>query len=241
MEEDGMALQKIQGDLLRNDAGEANPMKRINDTIRDLNSALSDVEPSADRVDKSTADFAQRSRSRIRYIQDIGSARRQQIKTIFDFIVKQEQSTRLSHMEDTLNLPDMRISDCGLIGIESLKKKRNAIDPGSVEPVADMITDDDREESILAMERNVRNALSVKRANRFFDGLGIEPGEVMSSVDMPVRTEDDIIDLLSILVFAPSGGAHYNLHTLRIEEPGDVVAADLKGDFNVDRFEVTTK
>jgi hypothetical protein len=86
LEQDEIALQKLRDDCLRTESDPGKAMAEVLRTIDELSLSLGDVEPTADRVDSSTADFARRSRSRIRYIQDIGSSRRQQVKVIFDYV-----------------------------------------------------------------------------------------------------------------------------------------------------------
>ena len=48
-------------------------------------------------------------------------------------------------------------------------------------------------------------------------------------------TEDDILDGVSCLVFAPAGGAVYRLRLHRDQHPGDLVPTDLMGEFNIER------
>jgi hypothetical protein len=91
------------------------------------------------------------------------------------------------------------------------------------------------------MEKNVRSALRLDRANKFVDRLGLKSGEKMQSGDMPISTEDDVLDSISCLVFASSGGANYRLQTKREETPSVPTAVDLKAGFNIERFEVERK
>lgn len=243
LEQDDLALQRIREDFLRTetapDAGRA--MAEIVRTIEELSLALGDVEPTADRVDTSTADFARRSRSRIRYIQDVGSARRQQVKTIFDYVREHLPAPRLADLEEKLALPAPRLADTGLIGVASLAPTRRLASRAARKPVAQELSDQDREESLREMERNLRNALRLDRANKFVARLGLAPGQKMRSSDLPIHAEDDILDVISCLVFAPAGGANYRLTTDREVQPAAPIGFDGKAGFDIERFELEKK
>jgi hypothetical protein len=148
---------------------------------------------------------------------------------------------RLSHLEEALHLPSPLLAEVGLVGISSLARIRRQIQPGERKQVAAPLTDDDRETSLREMEKNLRNALRLDRANRFVDRLELEPGEKVVSADLPVSTEDDILDVVSCLVFASAGGANYRVTTKREETPNDPVIHDEKAGFGIERFEVEKK
>jgi chorismate mutase len=241
LEQDDTALLRLQADFLRTETETDRALAEIRHTIGELSLLLGDVEPTADRVDTSTADFARRSRSRIRYIQDVGSARRQQVKVIFDFVRERLADVRLPDLGDRLDLPSPRLTDPGLIGIASLARSRRASETAARRPVDLPLSDQEREASLLEMEKNVRNALRLDRANRFIGRLSLKPGQPISSDQLPVHTEDDILDVLSCLVFAPANGSNYRLRTLRQQHPDQPVTMDPKGDFLIERFEVERK
>ncbi len=241
LELDDLALQRLREDYLRTNPDTAGAMPEILRIIEELSLALGDVEPTADRVDTSAADFARRSRSRIRYIQDVGSSRRQQVKTIFDYVREHLSEVRFADLEDKLALPPVRLADIGLVGEQSLAKSRKRADAADLHPVALALSDKEREESLREMEKNMRNALRLDRANRFVDRLDMNPGESMTSNEMQIHGEDDILDVISCLVFAPAGGANYRLRTLREMQPEKPVLMDLKSDFEIERFEVEKK
>jgi hypothetical protein len=129
----------------------------------------------------------------------------------------------------------------GLIGEQSLAKSRKTSEAAARRPVALALSDQEREESLREMEKNMRNALRLDRANRFVDRLELKPGESMTSNAMSIHGEDDILDVISCLVFAPAGGANYRLRTLREMQPHEPVMMDLKSDFEIERFEVEKK
>ncbi len=192
-------------------------------------------------MDAGTADFARRSRSRIRYIQDVGSARRQQIKVIFDYVRDHLGDARLADLDARLDLPPVKLSDPGLIGSASLRVARRRAGTAERHRVVDELTDEDREESLREMDSNMRNALRLDRANRFVEGIGLESGQSTSSESLTIQTEDDILDVLSCLVFATAGGTNHRLETERTRHPERPVLFDAKADFLVERFEVERK
>lgn len=241
LEQDDLALQRLAEDFLRTNSDTAGAMAEIHRTIEELSLALGDVEPTADRVDTSAADFARRSRARIRYIQDVGSSRRQQVKTIFDYVREHLAEVRFADLEDKLVLPPMRLADLGLIGERSLAKSRKTYEATTRCPVPPTLSDQEREESLREMEKNMRNALRLDRANRFLNRMDLKSGESMTSHAMSIHGEDDILDVISCLVFASAGGANYRLRTLRESQPNQPVLMDPKSDFEIERFEVEMK
>lgn len=241
LEQDDLALQNLRDDYLRTHPDATQAMPDILRTIEAISLGLGDVEPTADRVDAGTADFARRSRARIRYIQDVGSARRQQVKTIFDFVREKLGHTRLADLGDQIPPIALRMADTGLIGVQSLAARRQRPEAATRRAVAPPLGEAEREESLLEMEKNIRNSLRLDRANRFTERLELQPGEFLSSERMPIHTEDDILDVVSCLVFAPAGGANFRLRLHREQHPGDSVPEDLKGEFNIERFELEMK
>lgn len=241
LERDAEALGRLCEQYLRihPDATESDAMRAIRQVLETLPMVLGEVEPTADRVDIGTSEFARRSRARIRYIQDVGSARRQQIKTIFDYVRDHLPAERLSDIQ--LELPPLRIVDIGLIGTASLARTRRIAEPGERQQVINALSDADREQSLLEMERNLRNALRLDRANKFIERLNLPPGKRLSSAKLKVHTEDDLLDVISTLVFASVGGASYRLETLRERHPSKPVVTDRKAGFHIERFELEKK
>lgn len=241
LEQDECALQHLQQDYLRVEPDPVAATREVRRTIEDLALVLGDVEPTADRVDSGTADFARRSRARIRYIQDVGSARRRQVKAIFDHVREHLPEARLADLDARLELPAVQLADVGLVGIQSLAKRRTRGTASTQQRVATPLTEEDLEESLREMEKNIRNALRLDRANHFVDGLDLKPGEVIESAQLPVRTDDDILDVISCLVFAPAGGANFHLRTHREVNPAEPVPFDEKAGFAIERFSLEKK
>lgn len=241
LEQDDEALQHLQEDFLRTHPEAQAAMPEILRVIGELSMALGDVEPTADRVDASAADFARRSRSRIRYIQDIGSARRQQVKGIFDHVRERLPEVRFAELDEKLELPAVLLAETGLLGERSLARGRRKSNPADRRPVAAALSEEEREESLREMEKNMRNALRLDRANRFVERMELQPGERRGSNEMEIHGEDDVLDVISCLVFAQAGGARFFLRTLRDMEPTREILMDSKGEFEIERFEIEQK
>lgn len=243
LERDDEAIERLRDQYLRShsEATAAEAVAAIRATLEELPAMLGDVEPTADRVDLGASEFARRSRARIRYIQDVGSSRRQQIKTLFDYVRDHLGESRLSDLDERITLPALRIVDHGLLGTASLARTRRPVEPGERQSVIEALSERDREMSLREMERNMRNALRLDRANKFVERMELEAGERVHSRDLDVPTEDDLLDVISALVFASSGGANYTLETLRTRTPTAPVEYDAKAGFHIERFELEKK
>jgi hypothetical protein len=163
------------------------------------------------------------------------------VKAIFDFVREKLGGVRLADLGDLIPPLGIRLADPGLVGMQSLTARRQRPEAATRQPVAPPLSEAEKEASLLEMEKNIRNSLRLDRANRFVDRLDLDPGDVLSSEHMPIHTEDDILDVLSCLVFAPAGGANFRLHLYRDQHPGDAVPDDLKGEFKIERFAVEKK
>jgi len=238
LERDDAALERLREQYIRShpEATGAEASAAIRATLEELPAMLGDIEPTADRVDLGASEFARRSRARIRYIQDVGSSRRQQIKTLFDYVRDHLGEGRLSDLDERIALPALRIVDHGLIGTASLARTRRPAEPGERQSVIEALSERDREMSLREMERNIRNALRLDRANKFVERMELQPGEQIRSGELDVPTEDDLLDVISALVFASSGGANYTLETLRDRTPAAPVEYDTKAGFHIERF-----
>jgi hypothetical protein len=160
---------------------------------------------------------------------------------IFDHVRERLPEVRFGELDENLALPAVLLAETGLIGEQSLargRRKSGAADPS---PVAAALSEQEREESLREMEKNMRNALRLDRANRFVKRLDLHPGGRRTSNEMEIRGEDDLLDVISCLVFAQAGGARYFLRTLREIEPMREIVMDAKGEFEIERFEIEQK
>jgi len=163
------------------------------------------------------------------------------VKTIFDYVREHLPTTRLADLEEKIPLPALAIADTGLLGTASLRARREVAPRVRRRPVVAELTDADREESLREMQSNLRNALRLDRANHFVDRHGLASGQRIRSGEMKIHSEDDILDVISCLVFAPAGSTNYRLTTDRQAAPSAPVVFDAKAGFEIERFEIERK
>ncbi|MBA3560441.1 MAG: hypothetical protein H0W30_17805 [Gemmatimonadaceae bacterium] len=90
------------------------------------------------------------------------------------------------------------------------------------------------------MRRNIAFSVTVDRAHRFLDEIGCEPGATVSSADLPLKgTSDEIEDVVSVLLYADTESARYEVAVPENDWNDGDLKADLVGGYRIDRFEVT--
>jgi hypothetical protein len=77
-------IREVMRRRLAQDPSEAASYTR--NRIHELFQLLEAIDPQAEQIDQRTADFARRSFARFRYLQEVGSARREQIQELFEWI-----------------------------------------------------------------------------------------------------------------------------------------------------------
>jgi Family of unknown function (DUF5716) len=217
-------IEGMQRQLLRRDSAVDATVasNRVQLGIEELIHALADVEPQAEQVDERTADFARRSFARFRYLQEVGSLRRQQMQAIFEWINEQFAGTRMIDLEAPESLPKILIHEVRLLrGLDSLLVPRLRRFLGEVEPNSDDVTDEERDACLAEMNRNLRDSLTVVRANQFVERLGLVAGQRIALEDLPLWTDDEIADLIACLLNSESNDANYHIDVPRVEADED--------------------
>jgi len=208
--------------------------------IHELFQLLDAIEPQAEEIDQRTADFARRSFARFRYLQEVGSARREQVQEIFEWINTTYAGNALVGLDLPEKFPDMLIPEAGLIaGLESLFWPRRRRTLGEISPIDADPTEDELEACKREMEASLRESLTVVRANRFIENMNFE--KVISSADMPLQNEDDLSDLIAVLLHSEAADARYRVRASREKTDGDTVPVDSKIGYRIERFEVEKK
>ena len=235
----------MQAEVLRRDAAldHAAAMARVRNGLDDLAHALERVLPLADEIDRRTAEFARRSLARFRYLQEVVSERRGQVKEFFDLINQRLRGRRLIDLGADLALPEFDLASPRLLsGRESLYDPPA---PRSIEenaPVEEDPTEADVERARRQIEAALRDALTVGRANRFVAELAGGKGARIASSEFPVRTEDDLADVIAVLLHAQAAEARFRVEAPRsagLEEgqPG----RDAKAGCHLEQFSVVKK
>ena len=236
------ALARLQKGLMHHrpqiSAGDA--MTEVIRTLEAVESGLHSIEPLTERVDARASEFARRSRARIHYLSAVGSSRARQLQDVFRTISERFGGMRLALVEDDLNLPTLRIGEAGIVSAESLRRPPSERSLAEIDSIEDDVSDDERERCVEQMANNIAFSVTVDRAHRFLDEIGCEPGETISSVDLPLKgTSDEIEDVVSLLLYADTESARYQVNVPDRGLVDEENKSDSKGGYLIDRFEVT--
>jgi len=234
-------LERMQEEVLRRrlaaDPAEAMSLVRLR--VNELFLLLDSVEPQAEEVDQRAADFARRSFARFRYLQEVGSARRDQAQQVFEILNQHFAGRKLSEIATPSSLPAFPISEAGLIGgLESLYMPRKRREAGEMDPLNEETDEDDRESALREMESNLRDSLTAVRANLFIEQMSLKKGESCRVADLPLRTDDDIADLAAVLLHAESSDAAYRITTRRDDEDMEKPPTVTKAGYAIEDFAV---
>mgnify|MGYP005990158711 CR=1 FL=1 len=216
----------------------------LRERIQELFELLEAVEPQAEAVDRRAADFARRSFARFRYLQEVSSGRREEMREFFETINEDYTGDRISDLETRLRIPDLRLPEVGVLsGLESLAfphRKKETFGPTAMD---DGFDEEWGEEALNEIGENINNSLNAFRANRFFESLDIPGGgELVSSetlspdVDNP---DEWIIDLVALLLHAEVNEVDYRVLSPR--EDGVIPPHDEMVGYLVDRFQLSRR
>ena len=221
--EDESTLLRMREELLRRQP-ELSPTEAARMVRRDLDrlrDQLSAVPPLADRVDQHTAEFARRSLARFRYLQEIGTRRREALQTYFELVKTAAHSRRLVDVEDVFAFPALQITGVRFFaGVDSLfspRRQRGAVRP---QPIDGSASAEETDAALAEIQRNLRDSLSVHRANRFVDQLPGGRGTRYPVPALRLRTMDDLEDVIAMLLHAGSRDARYQVIVPRVENDG---------------------
>jgi hypothetical protein len=241
IERDQAVLERMQKEVMRRRLAEdpAHAMSHVRLRLQALFDLIEAIEPQAEEIDRRAADFARRSFARFRYLQEVGSARREQVQEIFHKINDRHAGRRISEIEEE-NFPELRIPGIGLVGgLESLYRPRRTGSAGEMDPIDDAPDEEAMEDCLREMESNLRDSLTALRANRFIESIGMQSGEKLRSADLPVVTDDDIADLAAVLLHAESADVRYRISAAR--EASDEAGSTRKAGYLVEDFEIEKK
>jgi len=239
IEGDAGLMERMQKEVLRRRTTEdpAHAMSLVRLRVNELFQLLEAIEPQAEQIDQRAADFARRSFARFRYLQEVGGARKDQVQKVFEALNERFAGQRLSEIDQPEAFPDLTVGEAGLLGgLESLYLPRKARAAGEIEPIPEESDPADLESCLREMEANLRDSLTALRANNFVKNLGLRRGEKRSLADLPLRTDDDVADLASVLLHAESDDAAYRIQTSREESPETTPPTVLKAGYAIEDF-----
>ncbi len=218
--DDAGALAAMQTECLRrNERISAETARaKVRNALDDLAHLLEMVLPMADEIDRRTADFTRRSISRFRYLQEVTTQRRGEVRDFFQQVNRLLTGRRFSSPWDMPELPAFRLPEARVpYGRDSLQPPsvRRAI--AEQDAMDDEPSDTERASGLADMERALRESLSVRRANEFVRSLPGGKGTRLSSEGLAFSESESAAELLALLLHAESPEASYRLEPSRMD------------------------
>lgn len=245
IKQDVSLLAKMQTELMHREPSltASAAMSRVRLRLNEVADLLDQIVPSAEAVDRRTADFTRRSLARFRYLQEVTGENRRRVQGFIAGINRLFAGQRIKDIEDTaIDLPELRLIDARQIaGLESLYAPRLRRAVGEIEPVEGELTEEQRERCLKELKTELRGALTANRANRFVATLPESLGSRISSKDIPVSNEMALADMLACLLHAHSADAHFQIEVPRIERDDDKREWDSKLNYRFERFTLVKK
>jgi len=240
-------LSRMQSEVMRREPGLSaeTAMARVRLRLHELEEMLQQIEPLADTIDRRTAEFARRSQARFRYLQETTSENRARVQAFFQVLNRQFSGWRVTDVDAlALDLPALALHDAHILGgWESLYTPRLRRAAGEIEPLED--EDPHRADRALAqLEGNLRDSLTVSRANHFVSTLPGESGTRWSSDELlrqHVRNDEDVADLIACLLHARSADACFEVQVPRRDLEADHAEFDAKLHYRIERFLLVKK
>jgi hypothetical protein len=240
-------LSKMQSELMRREPALSSEaaMARVRLRLNELEEMLAQVEPLADSIDRRTAEFARRSQARFRYLQETTSENRSRIQSFFELLNRSFSGWRVAEIDSLgLEFPMLSLHDPRLFGgLESLYTPRFRRTAGEIEPLED--ADPNHTDRALAqLGSNLRDSLTVSRANHFVSRLPGESGHSWSSEELLrdyIHNDEDVADLIACLLHARSSDARFELQVPRRDGELDFGEFDAKLQYRIERFRLLKK
>lgn len=240
-------LTKMQAEVLqRRQAHSAEgAFAHVRLRLNHLGELLDNIQPLAEAIDKRTADFARRSQARFRYLQETTSENRGRVQAFFETLNRCFAGFRVSQLDMmNLNSPQILLHEAKIPwGLDSLYTPRLRQSSVDVEPLEE--SDVQQQDRTLAqLATNIRDSLTVSRANRFVARLPGKRGSALSSQELlleHVHNEEDMGDIIACLLHAKSLDADYEIRIARYEQEADFADFDSRLRYRVERFTLLKK
>lgn len=215
---------------------------RVQTSLADTANMLDSVEPQAEAVDRRAADFARRSFARFRYLQEVSSGRRSEVRQLFEQVNERYAECKLNALPEALELPSLKIPAVSLLaGIDSLFKPRTLRAKGEPVPLNDFYDDDDSFYALEEMSNNINSSLTTLRANRFFQDLNVG-SKGLASKDIPTDVDQWLLNTVGLLLHSDTLASEYEINTPRDETTHDILPEpDLIDDMLLDQFTIHPK
>jgi hypothetical protein len=240
-------LTKMQSEVMRREPAlpPETAMARVRLRLNELEEMLHQIEPIADTIDRRTAEFARRSQARFRYLQETTSENRARVQDFFETLNRHFAGWRVAEIDALqIEFPAAALHDAKILGgLESLYTPRLRRATGEIEPLEDEDAGH-RDRALAQLESNLRDSLTVSRANQFVKGLPGSPGASWSSADLlkqHIHNDEDIADLIACLLHAKSSDAGFEVRVPRRETEADDGDFDEKLQYRIERFTLVKK
>lgn len=239
-----VTLAKMELELQQRfpDLAEHDVSSRIQRAIAEAVSMLESVEPQTEAVDRRAADFARRSFARFRYLQEVSSGRRSEVRSLFELINERYAECKLAALPESLELPDLKIPSVALLsGTDSLFSPRTMRLKGERSPLDNIYEDDDSAFALDEMSNNISLSLTTHRANRYFTELKVKKSG-LASKDLPTDGDEWLLNTISLLLHSDTLESNFTISTPRDKENHKTLPApDLLDDLLIDPFTIHPK
>ncbi|MFC4990741.1 Wadjet anti-phage system protein JetA family protein [Rubritalea tangerina] len=215
---------------------------RVQNALHDAARLLDSVEPQAEAVDRRAADFARRSFARFRYLQEVSSGRRAEVRELFELINEKYAECKINALPEDLDLPGLKIPAVSLLsGIDSLFSPRVVRAKGEQAPLQDLYEDDDSFYALEEMSDNINSSLTTLRANRFYHELNVT-SDGLKSKDIPTDVEQWLLNTIGLLLHSDTLESEYDITTPRDAITHDILPEpDQVEDMLLDQFTIHPK
>lgn len=213
-----VAKMELELQNRRPEISEDEVVARVQNALQNASSMLESVEPQTDAVDRRAADFARRSFARFRYLQEVSSGRRSEVRNLFEIINQRYAECKMGNLPEALELPSLKIPSVALLsGVDSLFLPRNIRKRGERTPLDDFYEDDDTFFALEEMSDNINSSLTTLRANRFFSDLQV-PHDGLHSKDLPTDIDQWLLNTVGLLLHSETIESEYSISTPRDQD-----------------------
>lgn len=218
-----VAKMELQLQKRRPELTEDEVVSSVQDALSNTANMLESVEPQADAVDRRAADFARRSFARFRYLQEVSSGRRSEVRELFEHINERYAECKITALPEKLDLPSLKIPAVSMLaGADSLFTPRNIRKKGEQHPLDDFYDDDDSIFALEEMSNNINSSLTTIRANRFFRELNVNQ-DGLECKDLPTDVEQWLLNTVGLLLHSDTLESEYDITTPRDDSSHDLL------------------
>ncbi|WP_018969544.1 Wadjet anti-phage system protein JetA family protein [Rubritalea marina] len=232
-----VAKMELEMQKRRPDLNESEVADYVLQQLEDTQHMLNSVEPQAEAVDRRAAEFARRSFARFRYLQEVSSGRRSEVRELFETINDQYAGCKLNSLPLALQLPDLKIPHVDLLGgMDSLFTPRIQREKGTPNPLSEYFDEADIDFALDEISENINASLSVMRANSYASTLDI-PEQGLASAELPTDHEQWALNTVALLLHSEALDSSYEIKTPRdSSDYTEMPDAELVDDRYIDPF-----